>query len=52
MVAASIGSLSSVPFMPDISNSVSENETVDERRHEDFEAQLSDDDSDIQIVDR
>ena len=49
MVEASIGSL---PFMPDISNPIPENEIVDEeRRHDDFEDQSSDD-SDIQMVDR
>ena len=50
MVAASIGSLH---FMPDMSNPTSENEIVDkERRHNDFEDQLSDSyDSDIQMVD-
>ena len=49
MVAASIGGL---PFMPDISNPVPENEIVnEERRHDDCEDQLRDD-SDIQMVDR
>ena len=41
----------SFPSMP-ILNSISENGTIDdERRHDDFENQLSDD-SDIQMVDR
>ena len=50
-MAASIGNLS-LPFIPDISNPILENEIVDEERgHDDFEDQLSDD-SDTQMVDR
>ena len=49
MVEASIGSLR---FAPDIPEPMTENGIVDEeRRHEDFDIQLSDH-SDIQMVDR
>ena len=49
MVEASIGSLR---FAPHISNPIPENEIFnEERRHDDFETQLSDD-SDIQMVGR
>ena len=49
MVEASIGSLR---FAPDIANSTSENEIIDEeRRRDDSEIQLSGD-SEIQMADR
>ena len=49
MVEVSIGSLR---FAPDIPEPMTENGIVDEeRRHEDFDIQLSDH-SDIQMVDR
>ena len=52
MVEASIGSLR---FAPDIANSISENEVIDEertgRRHDDSEIHLSSD-PEIQMVDR
>ena len=49
MVEASIGSLR---FAPDIPEPMTENGIVDEeRRHDDFDIQLSDQ-SDIQMVDR
>ena len=50
MVEASIGSLR---FAPDIPNPISEDDGImdEERRHDDFEIQFSDN-SDIQMADR